>query len=223
MVRAGQWTMIFGAGGLGVEVADIWRRAKFSDQGEQMLFIDDYKEEFGFVADVEVLSLARAIDECAGQSFLIALGEPMDRSRLWEQLRGAGLVPRTAMVDPTSVLSSYSVVGAGTVVSQFATIAARSVVGENVSLNVASIVGHDVVVEDHCVISSMVNLGGASTIGTGSYVGMGAIIKERVRVGSNSIIGMGAVVHDDIPEGVIAVGNPARVVRRNEDQKVFRK
>lgn len=214
--------MIFGAGGLGVEVADIWRRGKFSDHGEQLLFIDDYKEALGFVTDVEVLSLVRAAAECAGQSFLIALGEPADRARLWKQLRGAGLLPRAAMTDPTSVVSSHAAVGAGTVISQFATVAARAVVGENISLNVASIVGHDVVLEDHCVISSMVNLGGASTIGSGTYVGMGAIIKEKVRIGSNSIIGMGAVVHADIPEGVIAVGNPARVVRRNEDQKVFR-
>lgn len=214
--------MIFGAGGLGVEVADIWRRAKFSDQGEQLLFIDDYKVSLDFVTDIEVLSLASAVDECAGQSFLIALGEPVDRTRVWAQLKGAGFVPRTAITDPTSVVSRYAVLGAGTVVSQFATVAARAVVGENISLNVASIVGHDVVVEDHCVISSMVNLGGASVIGTGSYIGMGAIIKEKVRIGSNSIIGMGAVVHADIPEGVIAVGNPARVVRRNEDQKVFR-
>ncbi|OYU72071.1 MAG: acyl-ACP--UDP-N- acetylglucosamine O-acyltransferase, partial [Alphaproteobacteria bacterium PA3] len=49
-----------------------------------------------------------------------------------------------------------------------------------------------------------------------------AVIKEKVSIGSNSIIGMGAVVHTDIPEGVIAVGSPARVVRRNENQKVFR-
>lgn len=222
MRAAEQLTMIFGAGGLGVEVADIWRRRGLSGGGEQLVFIDDIKAGSGPVTEVEVISLAQAAAEYPGQSFVIALGEPADRARLWVQLQQLGLVPRHPLVDPASIVSVHATIGAGTIVSQFTTVAARAVVGENVSLNVASIVGHDVTVEDHCVISSMVNFGGASTIGTGSYVGMGATIKEKVTIGANSIIGMGAVVHTDIPDGVIAVGNPARVVRRNENQKVFR-
>jgi acetyltransferase-like isoleucine patch superfamily enzyme len=51
---------------------------------------------------------------------------------------------------------------------------------------------------------------------------MGALIKEKLRIGRASIIGMGSVVHSDVPEEVIALGNPARVVRRNEDKKVFK-
>ncbi len=222
MGQAEQWTLIFGAGGLGVEVADIWRRARLSGTGEQLLFIDDFKAGSGCVTDVKVVSLTQAASDYAGHSFVIALGEPADRARLWGQLKQLGLVPRGSLADPGSIVSNHATVGAGTIISQFTTVAARAVVGENVSLNVASIVGHDVTVEDHCVISSMVNLGGASTIRTGSYVGMGAIIKEKITIGANSIIGMGAVVHTDIPDGVIAVGNPARVVRRNDNQKVFR-
>ncbi|MFW8642680.1 acyltransferase [Rhizobium beringeri] len=55
-----------------------------------------------------------------------------------------------------------------------------------------------------------------------SYLGMGALVKERMQIGHSSIIGMGSVVHIDIPDEVIALGNPARVVRRNEDKKVFK-
>ena len=50
---------------------------------------------------------------------------------------------------------------------------------------------------------------------------MGALILEKVSVGSESIVGMGSVVYRDIPDGVIALGNPARVARKNEDKKVF--
>jgi len=68
----------------------------------------------------------------------------------------------------------------------------------------------------------MVNLGGGTQVGTLSYLGMGALVKERVQIGHSSIVGMGSVVHIDIPDEVIALGNPARVVRRNEDKKVFK-
>jgi acetyltransferase-like isoleucine patch superfamily enzyme len=68
----------------------------------------------------------------------------------------------------------------------------------------------------------MVNLGGECIVGDNSYIGMGALIKEGIKIGSNTIVGMGSVVYSDIPDGVIALGNPARVARPNLDQKVFK-
>jgi acyl-[acyl-carrier-protein]--udp-n-acetylglucosamine o-acyltransferas (udp-n-acetylglucosamine acyltransferase) (2.3.1.129) len=47
-------------------------------------------------------------------------------------------------------------------------------------------------------------------------------VKEELSIGSNTIIGMGAVVSREIGDNVIAVGDPARAVRRNEDGIVFR-
>lgn len=48
------------------------------------------------------------------------------------------------------------------------------------------------------------------------WIGAGAILCPGVRVGARSVIGAGSVVTEDIPEGVVAVGNPCRVVRRAE-------
>jgi len=84
------------------------------------------------------------------------------------------------------------------------------------------IIGHDARVMANSVLSSQVNLGGGATVGDSTYIGMGALIKEGIKIGSNSIIGMGSVVYNDIPDGVIALGNPARVIRNNENQKVFK-
>ncbi|SLM63741.1 hypothetical protein DAQ1742_02892 [Dickeya aquatica] len=36
-----------------------------------------------------------------------------------------------------------------------------------------------------------------------------------------SIVGMGAAVFNDIPDEVIALGNPARILRKNDSKKVF--
>jgi len=51
------------------------------------------------------------------------------------------------------------------------------------------------------------------TIGSDVWVGGGAIICPGVRIGSRSVIGAGSVVTREIPEGVIAAGNPCRVLR----------
>ena len=85
-----------------------------------------------------------------------------------------------------------------------------------------SIVGHDVLIGENAVVSSMVKIGGACEVGNNSYIGMGALIKEGIKIGENSIVGMGSVVYTDVPADVIALGNPARVVRKNTDQKIFK-
>ncbi|GHJ48006.1 maltose O-acetyltransferase [Catellatospora sp. TT07R-123] len=51
------------------------------------------------------------------------------------------------------------------------------------------------------------------TIGDNVWLGGGAIILPGVTVGENSVVGAGAVVTRDVPPNVVAVGNPARVVR----------
>lgn len=58
------------------------------------------------------------------------------------------------------------------------------------------------------------------TIGDNVWLGGGVIVCPGVTIGSNSVIGAGAVVTKDIPADVVAVGNPARVVRRIEPSDV---
>lgn len=54
------------------------------------------------------------------------------------------------------------------------------------------------------------------TIGDNVWLGGGAIVCPGVTIGDNSVIGAGSVVTRDIPPNVVAVGNPARVIREIE-------
>ena len=56
--------------------------------------------------------------------------------------------------------------------------------------------------------------GAPVTIGSDVWVGSGAIILPGVSIGSRTVIGAGSVVSRSLPEDVLAVGNPCRVVRR---------
>lgn len=51
------------------------------------------------------------------------------------------------------------------------------------------------------------------TIGDGAWLGGGAIVCPGVSIGENTVVGAGAVVTKDLPAGVVAYGNPARVAR----------
>ena len=55
-------------------------------------------------------------------------------------------------------------------------------------------------------------------IGTGAWIGANVIILPGVSIGENSVIGAGSVVTRSIPPRVVACGNPARIVKRLDDE-----
>lgn len=56
-------------------------------------------------------------------------------------------------------------------------------------------------------------------IGADCWIGGGAIVCPGVVIGDKTVIGSGSVVTRDLPSGVLAVGNPCRVVREIADDE----
>ncbi len=56
------------------------------------------------------------------------------------------------------------------------------------------------------------------TIGDNVWIGGSAVINPGVSIGDNSVIGSGSVVTNNIPENVIAAGNPCKVIREITDE-----
>lgn len=65
----------------------------------------------------------------------------------------------------------------------------------------------------------------AVTIGDNVWIGGNVIINPGVTIGNNVVIGAGSVVTRDIPDNMIAVGSPCRVIREivEEDRKYYYK
>ncbi|MDD7886242.1 DapH/DapD/GlmU-related protein [Flavivirga sp. 57AJ16] len=65
------------------------------------------------------------------------------------------------------------------------------------------------------------NGSGYVTIGNHVFIGVNTVVMRNVTIGNHAIIGAGSVVNKDIPEGVVAVGNPIRIIK--ELPKPYRK
>lgn len=61
------------------------------------------------------------------------------------------------------------------------------------------------------------------TVGDNVWIGTNVSVLPGVTIGSNVVIGAGSVVNRNIPDGVIAAGNPCRVIRKitEEDKKKY--
>ena len=70
---------------------------------------------------------------------------------------------------------------------------------------------------DHNERNSGVEMAHPITIGDDVWIGGGTIVNPGITIGSRSVIGSGSVVTHDIPDDVVAVGNPVRVIRRIRD------
>lgn len=215
---------IYCAGGFGKEIFDIAIRDNSkNNRWDKIFFIDDNlpNNSQTYISKSYTFDDLSAASDRSSLEIVIANGEPAIKEKLYRKVKTAGF-SLGKVIDPSAIISPTAFLGEGTIITFHCTVASSAVLGNNVALNVKAIVGHDITINDHSVISSMVNIGGACVVGARTYIGMASQIKEGLIVGNDVIIGMGSVVHHDIPDEMIAIGNPARPIRKNIDKRVFK-
>lgn len=119
------------------------------------------------------------------------------------------------IVHTTARVSRTAKLGPGTVVSAGVIIAAYTELGAHVIVNRAATIGHHTRVGDFVTIGPGVNLAGNCHIADAVYIGIGATIIDHVSIGPCAVVGAGAVVTEDVPERVLVVGVPAKILKRD--------
>ncbi len=83
-------------------------------------------------------------------------------------------------------------------------------------LNLACTIGHEAIIGPGSVLNPTVNISGGVKIGRSVLVGTGAQVLQYLSIGDNSTVGAGACVTKDLPNNVVAVGIPAKIINHNE-------
>ncbi len=204
--------LIWGASGHASVVADILRA---EERYEIAGLIDDLNPSPREVAFGQVLGGRGELPKllAAGvKHIIIGIGENAVRARLAAHAESVGFQLAQA-VHPRATLAAGLALGKGTVVMAGAVINPGARVGCNVIINTCASVDHDCVIGDGAHICPGTHVAGNVTIGDGTFVGIGSAVRDRVRIGRRCLIGAGSVVVRDVPDDVVAFGNPARVVR----------
>ena len=122
-------------------------------------------------------------------------------------------------------------IGRDTKIDAFVYIEEGVVIGDRVKIRAFTFIPSGVTIEDDVFIGPHVTFTNdkypkinkewrklKTTIKQGSSVGAGSVILP-VTIGKNSLIGAGSVVTQDIPDNSLALGNPARVIRKLDGEK----
>ena len=127
----------------------------------------------------------------------------------------ANLIGRVIIAEGVSVWFGCTLRGDNEAI----TIGAGSNVQENTVMHTD--MGFPLTVGVNCTIGHKAMLHGC-TIGDESLIGMGATVLNGARIGRNCLIGAGALVTEgkEIPDGTLAVGAPAKVVRQLDDKAI---
>jgi sugar O-acyltransferase (sialic acid O-acetyltransferase NeuD family) len=215
---------VYCAGGFGREIYDTAKReTEANNKWDEICFIDDNPNLDNKFYGTKLFTFNTVLKNYDVESFEVSIanGEPTVRKAIYDKLKSHNIKLAT-VVDNSAIISDTAKMEEGVIITAYCSVSCSAMVRSNVAINTKAIVGHDVILGEHCVVSSLVNIGGASTIGENSYLGMGVQIKEGTKIGKDVIVGMGSVVYNDIPGGVIALGNPARPMRQNVDKRVFK-
>ena len=146
--------------------------------------------------------------------FLVAIGGSHGDSRahIFQYLESKGLTPQT-VIHQTAFVACNAQIGRGCQILAQSSVCAKVILGDSVIVNTGASIDHETVVGDFVHIAPRATICGSVNIGKQAFIGANATVLPCITIGENSIIGAGSVVIKDIPQYVVAYGNPAKVIK----------
>jgi 2,3,4,5-tetrahydropyridine-2,6-dicarboxylate N-acetyltransferase len=131
-----------------------------------------------------------------------------------------------ARIEPGSVIRDRVSIGERVIVMMGAVINIGAVVGDGTMIDMNAVVGARALVGANCHIGAGAVLAGVLeppsaqpvVIEDDVLIGANAVVLEGCRVGKGSVVAAGGVVTSDIPPGVVAAGQPARVIKQVDER-----
>ena len=130
-----------------------------------------------------------------------------------------------ARIEPGALIRENVTIGKNAVIMMGAVINIGAVIGDGTMIDMGAVLGGRATVGRNCHVGAGAVLAGviepASAVPVvvedDVLIGANAVVIEGVRVGRGAVVAAGAVVIEDVPEGMVVAGCPARVVKRKDE------
>lgn len=212
-VKENRRVVVWGASGHALVVADILTLLDYRIEGYLDSLAPQRRNEiFG---GAKVLGGFEQLPDLlnSGITLLVmGIGHNASRLSLSNVAREKGfMLPK--IVHPGATIATTAELGEGVVVAAGAVVNPYCQIESNVIVNTSASIDHESIIKNSAHIAPGVRIAGGVSIGAGAFVGIGSVIKDRVSIGARTIVGAGSLVLQDIPDGVVAYGAPAKVIR----------
>lgn len=157
--------------------------------------------------------IGRLREEENYQEAFVAIGSNRLREKLAAKVVAHGYRLVNA-ISPSAMISPSARLGTGVAIMAGATVNADSEIADLAIINTGATVDHDCRIGRAVHIAPQCGLAGNVAVGDGSMLGIGCKVIPEQTIGANVLLGAGSVVISSIPDGVTAVGVPARIIRQ---------
>ena len=150
-----------------------------------------------------------------GKNFLLTQGKMSLRKELTEKiLAGGGIIP--TIIHPLASVSKYTDIGEGCLIGPYAVVQAQCKISNGVIVRDQALICHGTTVDDYVFVGPKALVGAMLHVKEQAFVGQGSILisSKATEVGENVLIGAGSLVTKPVPDNVVVVGSPAKVIKQ---------
>ena len=203
---------IYGAGGLGREIAclirrinqkePVWNFIGFFDDGKNKAHKCDYGDILGNIDDLNLWPEPLAI--------AIAVGNPLAKKKIVENITNSKIhFPNIIAPDLIYLDESRVVLGRGNIICSQCLFSCNLVVGDFNLFNGYIAVGHDTHIGSFNVFMPSVNISGEVKIGNNNFMGVSSVVLQQIEIGNSVRVGAGSVIIRKTQDNNLYIGNPA--------------
>ena len=140
---------------------------------------------------------------------IIAVGDNAIRKKISQEVRH----PIGRAIHATAIVDRLTKLAVGVQITQRAIVNRGPSIGKHTIINTNSAIDHDCQIGDFVHVAPGATLCGGVKVGNGTLIGANATVLPNCSIGKNVLVGAGAVVTTHVPDNVVVVGVPAKIVK----------